>query len=760
MEQRREDNTEGSPQEVQIEGNQKIIKILEDPNRNPEDASYLYQHLKHFHFFERFTIDDDENLSSQALVDFCKTLICEKYQPGDIILKENDNSNNKVFIMYQGEALVIAKALETQEPETKIELTLESDKKASTHSEEEKPDSSLLKENLGTPIASDEEEIVITSHADKRFKTAILTNVLPHVKPPNIKKRKKVLPPGKTTRLTTIKTKYSNPHELDSPLTGNLDGDLARRIQEYGKVKEKIKQGGYFGEDPLTSEEQPEAIVMAKTPCIVLTAKKEDLLVLKKKCDRQRIRLLGFLLEIFPDLKKIKDQNVRESYSHLVEVKRFSYNNIILYEGQRTDCFCILYEGTCQLYRNIWVDKSQKLPDSLAHLRDHFNFAPASVKQIHICEISSGMIFGEEVLFNESQCNEYCVRVTSSSAKVILVNKNIFKVRFPKNIVLDVFEMYKMKRENFAQLVLGEIQKKGIVLDNEDINEPLMGHIEVPREITTKKENTLENYSSFELKKFTKEAEEFKKEKPKEIVAKPMKLIKRRVALFSRRDFIVPQEQAKPKVTLPYLNKNHDTGSFVNAIRSENKDGIARRWDNFFESLKSQPRVYKLDLSDKASKKISDLKFFQKAEKDKQASMISPTADKSLSKGSIFQSKNSSFMNSIISSRKEIDTETSLDSILHRLSPRPPEERVTPLNIDQSQLSLKLKSLLPKTNTTQNVLLGKEIDVKKLIDEEILFKNKTHIRPRIVPPLKKSPKVLKKRIAVQSLDFSLGLRRF
>lgn len=81
--------------------------------RTDYEAKLLYEHIKHFSFFQTFNERNaGNNFESEAFSQLCKNAKYEKLPPGRVIFKQGDTSDGKMYIVYSGEVAVVTKNLD------------------------------------------------------------------------------------------------------------------------------------------------------------------------------------------------------------------------------------------------------------------------------------------------------------------------------------------------------------------------------------------------------------------------------------------------------------------------------------------------------------------------------------------------------------------------------------------------------------------------------------------------------------------------
>ena len=356
----------------------------------------------------------------------------------------------------------------------------------------------------------------------------------------------------------------------------------------------------------------------------VLTIDVEDLKMIKNQFDKHRKKLLEFMMSTFPYLDNVKSKDLRESYTYVVEEREYNYNNHIVVEEEDGDNIFVLYDGKCEIYRNVYIEDVVEGYYS-PQVEQIYKLNPLKCKKITICEIFPGTFLGEEIMFNESRRYEYSVKVTSANAKVLVINKKKFSLRFPKDVFLGVAEIYKQKKENYQSLLMASLEKKNIIIKELDLSTTLYGKIHKKKNLklshmrprapdtssTTIVNRTLSPVHSLERSSIGRKSRDIQIESNQSSKAsvfrendKPLLLFnddkrdeqadseelnfKKKAVALSRMTFI-PLPKPKPKRYIPPCEKDSLSVHFK-AIRRQEKV-IPFTWNELYQNLQEKKNL-------------------------------------------------------------------------------------------------------------------------------------------------------------------------
>jgi hypothetical protein len=199
---------------------------------------------------------------------------------------------------------------------------------------------------------------------------------------------------------------------------------------------------------------------MLPTKLLVIEAK--DFKLIKEKNEPEKKRTLEFILKSFPDLDTVNKNSTMEEYIYLVEKKTFDLGSIILEEGVKGEVFYLLYHGSIEISKSVYVKenpKSLKFKEINAHMRLKTTYR----EELIVSTISlPGTFVGEEVLFMKDSKYSFTCKVSSPNTVLFAIKKGIFlKKALPSSKVI-MEKVYHQKNIERAETIKRKIERKYI----------------------------------------------------------------------------------------------------------------------------------------------------------------------------------------------------------------------------------------------------------------------------------------------------------
>jgi CRP-like cAMP-binding protein len=92
-----------------------MLRNLMNKQRSDNEAWSLYEYVREFKFFQQYV--NIETMENEAVLHICKNIKYEKYKKDDVIFKEGDQSNGKVYIIFSGSIKVVVNQMDVYEKE-------------------------------------------------------------------------------------------------------------------------------------------------------------------------------------------------------------------------------------------------------------------------------------------------------------------------------------------------------------------------------------------------------------------------------------------------------------------------------------------------------------------------------------------------------------------------------------------------------------------------------------------------------------------
>ena len=231
-------------------------------------------------------------------------------------------------------------------------------------------------------------------------------------------------------------------------------------IKQYGTVDEVVKKGGFFGERAVYEKNERQCTIVTNTECQFLVIYKRDFYYISRNYDKKRTKLLNFIFNFIPDIENIHTFVIVEEFLPLLKEKTHDKGSYIIQEGSPGDCFFMLYEGTCEIIKTLKIDEASSKKEFFASIEQLVRVRPVYSEELSVCTLEKGAFVGEEVILNESNVYHYSVRVTSASATILTVSKEMFSTRFTRLTQSHVKHMYHEKKKKNTNLINYLIKNK------------------------------------------------------------------------------------------------------------------------------------------------------------------------------------------------------------------------------------------------------------------------------------------------------------
>lgn len=124
----------------------KLRRALESDNRTDYESRLLFEEIKNSQFFETFNERNSATLfEKNAFIHLCKRLKYEKFPAKQVVFRQNDVSNGKLYLIYSGEVSIVIKSGESMansaQPKSSAPLKTDPNK-------QDEPKSAVLKQTL------------------------------------------------------------------------------------------------------------------------------------------------------------------------------------------------------------------------------------------------------------------------------------------------------------------------------------------------------------------------------------------------------------------------------------------------------------------------------------------------------------------------------------------------------------------------------------------------------------------------------------
>jgi len=523
----------------------KIRRILQLETRTDYEAKLLYESIKDFLFFQTFNERNKSNhFETGAFVHLCKNMKYEKLPAGSVVFKEGDNSNGKMYIVYDGEVKVI-----TKNQDVFVKQNIERDRKQKMQNIKLDTSTSYHKsttfateisgenENNGHPLSRSTSRVSNPKYIPELTAVTEATEEARSLSPSNrqrsiffpmksgfsamseegktpLRKRRSSIKPIDPTKNTTehkpsafkMDRTGSNISDIhsDLPLMRNRSTSDPRRhgissqnsigsshfapknnrqsifssqnsgisdfsakysdeeltldekISLYGSIKDTIYKGGFFGELALFSNQKRTATIMTTTETELLIIEKNDFRFVSDNYDQKKKKIVEFMFKYFPDVENINTYSIVEGLLYLLEEKSYLCGDYLGREGQKGNRVYIIYDGECELTKNLMVESSTVT----GSLKGYLRATNGHNVELSLFKVEAGVFIGDEIFFSGEGVYNFSVKVTSANAVIFSIDKDKFLRRFPLGVLEELKKVYNQKKISHEKMLRARIQNK------------------------------------------------------------------------------------------------------------------------------------------------------------------------------------------------------------------------------------------------------------------------------------------------------------
>lgn len=383
-----------------------IERILRAEERDEDSARKLYEHIKHFAFFEAInTKFPGTHFDDNGFTQLCAKLKYEKVSANKTLFQEGDSTNGRVYFIYSGQV-------------------------------------NLYKKNSeGGPVQTEQAHSQVLS-----LRTIDSGSI-----------RKVTLDLGQQSSRPFIKGKHQT---VVIRSEKSLFDDKLEELEKYGQADAELRTGQFFGEQALIDWEPRQFTAVTNETCELLVLTRRDFKFLRENYDEKRKKLGGFLEEYVPQMSNVNTWQLLDELLCVIQEKTFERGTFIINEGEISDTFFAVFDGTCELIKNVRIDESTNLKDTLVSIKQLLRVAPAYSEQLSICTVQKGTFLGDEVVFGPDRTYNFSVRVTSGFATVFMIEKTKFVQKFPLLVREEIAKLFHTKKKHYARAVRTSLSKK------------------------------------------------------------------------------------------------------------------------------------------------------------------------------------------------------------------------------------------------------------------------------------------------------------
>ncbi|CAD8061212.1 unnamed protein product [Paramecium sonneborni] len=360
-------------------------------NLNPtmDNLQVIYSKLQQLQYFNSFIEKNLKGTQRESLLYLCGKFKIEHFKGGDIIFKEGDKSNDKLYIIFNGKVALIkqrTQQLQQQSPEkhTDNQKQLQFQQNQSNKPvilKAEKTQNKITTLTSGTNFFK---QIAFS----KKFADKMKANIVQ----------------GQTNEKVQISQQ-----------------EIQTISDKFGETVRILKRGDGFGDRALI-ENLPRALTACAytEDLFLLILKKDDFDLIRQQFIQQMKEKKSLIFTKFPVQGDYSSKQL-EQLAYSFDVEQFQKDCVLTIDGHPKKCFYLIQFGDILLEKVI------------------------NDQMVKICILTKGQLLGEEIAMNEDGCCEYNAVVLSNEATLMVIHKHEFLQKFPEECKLWVKKEYMRK---------------------------------------------------------------------------------------------------------------------------------------------------------------------------------------------------------------------------------------------------------------------------------------------------------------------------
>ncbi|KAL4440941.1 hypothetical protein ABPG74_009354 [Tetrahymena malaccensis] len=373
------------PQISQLSCYDSLGALLVKKEKSVKDCEGIYQLIQSVQGFNGFIDSFLKGLSHDQVIHLCSKFEYKKYLKGDIIFRQGDDHDNRLYLILQGSVMIFINR--------DMDDEADSDKKHLLNNKDQQQLDLLEPES---PVIQ-------------------MSSLLAKIK-------------GMSKNALSFMTRKSKGGQV--PYITPEEKEMLKK--KYGNTTRSIGSGKYFGEKALLNNDK-------RSATIVVDQHLSEMLTLEKKYFNEFLSGLQEILhsrkntitQIFPEMNTYTLQKM-DNMLYCFQPENYTKGNHLCIEGAKEDKIFIVQEGEVQLEKCIKIEEEVR------------NNIKRKNVQIKVSILSSGGVVGEELFLNENYCYYYTCTVLSPKAIILVGDKKSIEVKFPNSIK----QMFKAMWEN------------------------------------------------------------------------------------------------------------------------------------------------------------------------------------------------------------------------------------------------------------------------------------------------------------------------
>lgn len=374
-----------------------IGTLFSSEEKSEEQIKQIFDLIKHFSFFDVINSKfPGYSFKEPALLELCSKMKYEKHILDKTLFSQGESTNGKVYLIFSGEVSLFQKV----EP---ISL------------EEEGPQRESPSPILG----------------HSQFASSIFSE-------------------AGSPLLHRNQTKPKN-HTFAPVHSPGLEILTSSAIQ----MESSRKAGEFVGDETLLTWEARPYTAITNGPCELLVLSRRDFHLTREKHDEKRKRVVSFLENFVPQFRANSTHKLLDELVCVMEERVMERGASLVVEGETGDKIYMMFDGTCEILKNVRVDESLNLTNTLVSVKQLLRVSPMYNDPVSVCHVSKGALVGDEIIFGSQESYNCSVRVTSGTALVFCLQKDIFISKFPKAVQNELSNLFIAKCQHY----LSNLQK-------------------------------------------------------------------------------------------------------------------------------------------------------------------------------------------------------------------------------------------------------------------------------------------------------------
>jgi len=235
---------------------------------------------------------------------------------------------------------------------------------------------------------------------------------------------------------------------------------LHKILEQFGNVEEKIKKGGFFGERAVYERKERPTTIVTNNEVQVFVIYKRDFYLISRNYDKKRTKLMNFVFNFIPDVENIHTFLIVEEFLPLLKKRTHEKGNFIVQEGHTGDVCFVIYDGTCEIIKNLKIDEAPSKRDFFSSVEQLVRVRAMYGEELLVCNVDKGTFMGEEVMFTNSNTYNFSVKVTSAHATILTISRDMLFRKFTKQTQANLKDMFFEKKKKNVKLINTLIENK------------------------------------------------------------------------------------------------------------------------------------------------------------------------------------------------------------------------------------------------------------------------------------------------------------